>query len=122
MMSDSAPSASKRRYVMHVSTIDGHSHFVSPLSDKSAEVTLRNLLKDTDVIPFWHWSPAWYDSLPVPTTKQPAMCRLFVKSRHQAARGARVFASANTEGRERLVWREPVNQAAIRRPRQVAVA
>ena len=47
-MSDSAPSASKRRYVMHVSTIDGHSHFVSPLSDKSAEVTLRNLLKDTD--------------------------------------------------------------------------
>ena len=49
--------------------------------------------------------------------------KLFMqKSRHQAARGARVFASANTEGRERLVWREPVNQAAIRRPRRVAVA
>ena len=47
-MSDSAPSASKSRYVKHVSTIDGHSHFVSPLSDKSAEETLRNLLKDTD--------------------------------------------------------------------------
>ena len=50
MVSDSAASASKRRYVMHVSTIDGHSHFVSPLSDKSAEETLRNLLKDTDNI------------------------------------------------------------------------
>ena len=50
MVSDSAVSASKRRYVMHVSTIDGHSHFVSPLSDKSAEETLRNLLKDTDNI------------------------------------------------------------------------
>ena len=47
-MSDSA--TSKRRYVMHVSTIEGHSHFVSPLSDKSAEETLRNLLKDTDDI------------------------------------------------------------------------
>jgi hypothetical protein len=35
---------------MHVSTIEGHSHFVSPLSDKSAEETLRNLLKDTDDI------------------------------------------------------------------------
>ena len=49
-MSDSATSTSKRRYIMHVSTIDGHSHFVSPLSDKSAEETLRNLLKDTDDI------------------------------------------------------------------------
>jgi hypothetical protein len=48
MVSDSA--TSKRRYVMHVSTIEGHSHFVSPLSDKSAEETLRNLLKDTDDI------------------------------------------------------------------------
>jgi hypothetical protein len=48
MVSDSA--TSKRRYVMHVSTIEGHSHFVSPLSDKSAEETLRNLLKDTDNI------------------------------------------------------------------------
>lgn len=35
---------------MHVSTIEGHSHFVSPLSDKSAEETLRNLLKDTNDI------------------------------------------------------------------------
>ena len=48
MVSDSA--TSKRRYVMHVSTIEGHSHFVSPLSDKSAEETLRNLLKDTNDI------------------------------------------------------------------------
>lgn len=50
MMSDLATSTSKRRYVMHVSTIEGHSHFVSPLSDKSAEETLRNLLEDTDNI------------------------------------------------------------------------
>ena len=50
MVSNSGESTSKRRYVMHVSTIEGHSHFVSPLSDKSAEETLRNLLKDADDI------------------------------------------------------------------------
>lgn len=50
MENSSATANSRVRYVMNISTVEGHSHFVSPLSDKSAEETLRSLLKDADDI------------------------------------------------------------------------